>query len=77
MGNCLDCLKDRDNARDPIMDAEARARAAEAAQSRHDAYSSSAAGKRDAAARKKEAAAAKGGGVTAEAQRQRINDILS
>ena len=63
--------------RDPIMDAEARARAADAAAARQDAYSNSAAGKRYAKYRAKEQAAAKSGGVSASAHQQRINDIIS
>ena len=74
MGNCLDCFKDRGDASDPIMNAEARARAAEAAQARQEAYSNSTAGKRDAASRKKASAP---GPVSADAHRQRINDIIS
>ena len=76
MGNCLDCFQGREDARDPIMDAEARARAAEAAQARQEAYASSAAGKRDAKYRAKEQAAARGA-VSSEAHQQRINDIIS
>ena len=74
MGNCLDCFKDRSDASDPLMDAEARARAAEAAQARQEKHATSPAAKRDAAARKKAAAS---GGVSADDHRQRINDIIS
>ena len=34
MGNCLDCFRETGEARDPIMDAQARRRAADAAQAR-------------------------------------------
>ena len=76
MGTCLSCCFERDEGRDPILDQAARARAAEAAQARADAYSNSAAGKRDAKARAKDAAASKGG-LSANAHQQRINDIIS
>ena len=76
MGNCLDCFKERGGASDPILDAEARARAAEAAQARNDAYANSAAGKRDAKARARDAAAARGE-LSSNAHQQRINDIIS
>ena len=77
MGNCLPCcFPDADSARDPILDAQARQRAADAAASRQDAYANSAAGKRDAKARAKDQAAAKGG-LSSSAHQQRINDIIS
>lgn len=76
MGNCLDCFRETGEARDPIMDAQARQRAADAAQARQDNWSSSAAGKRDAKERAKLAAAEKGG-ISASAHQQRINDIIS
>ena len=66
MGNCLDCFRETGEARDPIMDAQAR----------QDNWSSSAAGKRDAKERAKLAAAEKGG-ISASAHQQRINDIIS
>ena len=76
MGNCLDCFRETGEARDPIMDAEARQRAADAAAARQNAYAGSAAGKRDAKERAKLAAGNKGG-ISNEAQAQRINDIIS
>ena len=76
MGNCLDCFRETGEARDPIMDAQARQRAADAAQARQDNWSSSAAGKRGAKERAKLAAAEKGG-ISASAHQQRINDIIS
>ena len=77
MGGCLTCcLQDRDGDRDPILDAQARARAAEAAQMRQDDYSKSSVGKREAKMRAKETAASKGG-LSAESHQQRINDIIS
>ena len=77
MGQCLCCFPSRDGDRDPMLDAEARARAAEAAQSRHETYSNSAVGKREAKARAKEQASAARGGLSNDAHNQRINDIIS
>ena len=77
MGQCLCCLGDREGDRDPILDAEARARAAEAAQNRQESYANSAAGKREAKARARDAAASRGGGLSADAHQQRINDIIN
>ena len=76
MGGCLCCLQDRDGDRDPILDAQARARAAEAAQMRHDDYSKSAVRKREAKMRAKESSPSKGG-LSNESHQQRINDIIS
>ena len=77
MGDCLSaCLKDRDGASDPMLDQEARARAAEAAQARQTAHDNSPAAKQAAKARQREAAASRGG-LSAGAHQQRINDIIS
>ena len=76
MGNCLDCFRDAGEVRDPIMDAQARQRAADAAQARQESYANSAAGKREAKQRAKDQAAAKGG-ISAGDHQQRINDIIS
>ena len=77
MGDCLSCFdREEGAARDPILDAQARARAAEAAQARHETYANSAVGKREAKARAKEASASKGS-LSSEAHQQRINDIIS
>ena len=60
MGDCLSaCLKDRDGASDPMLDQEARARAAEAAQARQTAHDNSPAAKQAAKARQREAAASR------------------
>ena len=76
MGALMCCLQDRDEASDPMLDAQARARAAEAAQNRLDTYANSAAGKRDAKMKAREVAANKGG-ISSSAHAQRINDIIS
>lgn len=73
MGGCESCLGGgREEARDPIMDAQARARAAEAAEQRQAKYAQSAHGKAAAksAARDKVA-------TSNEAHQQRIADIIS
>lgn len=72
---CCPCFGERDEGRDPILDSQARARAAEAAQARADAYASTPVAKREAKARAKEAQSK--GGLSASAHQQRINDILS
>ena len=73
MGNCLDCLRgDRSPSSNPILDAEARARAAEAAAARQAKFDGSAQGK----AAKKQAERDKRQAGSAEHQ-QRINDILN
>ena len=72
MGCIESCLQGRDGARDPILDAEARARAAEAAQQRQDRFNNSSAGK--AAAK---AAARDKAHTSSAAHDQRIHDILN
>ena len=76
MGNCLDCFADRDAARDPIMDAQARERAADAAAQRAAAHAKGPVGRAQSKAIARDAAANKGG-LSNEAHRQRVNDIIS
>ena len=75
MGQCLECFGPREEARDPILDAQARARAAEAAQARHAAHAKSPGGKADAKARARDQAAAQS--LSSNAHAQRINDIIN
>lgn len=77
MGALCCCLpRTDDDPRDPLLDREARARAAEAAQARLDQYNETPAAKRaqKAAAREKAAASSS---MSNEAHQQRINDIIS
>ena len=72
MGNCLDCFSGSP-ASDPILDREARARAAEAAQARMQKHQSDPLAMRQAAAAAREKAAP----VSQAAHNQRINDIIN
>jgi len=69
--SCLECFQ-RDAASDPILDAEARARAAEAAARRQEAYDKSPHGK----AAKKSVAKDKAQ-MDSAAHAQRIHDIIN
>ena len=75
MGQALCCCLVREDS-NPLLDAEARARAAEAAQGRLEKYNSSpsAQKQRQYDARLKKAAASS---VSAESHAQRINDIIN
>jgi hypothetical protein len=72
-GNCISQCFGREES-DPILDAEARARAREAALARQESYEKSAVGK---AHKKAASSSPPRGGVTREAQDQLIADIRS
>ena len=76
MGNCLDCFRAPEAPRDPLLDAEARQRAADAAAARATAHANSPGGKAQAKAKARDAAASRGG-LSNEAHQQRVNDIIS
>lgn len=74
MGQCLDCLKGKEPT-DPLLDREARARAAEAAAARAAAHENDPLARRQKAAAAKEKAAA--APVTQAQHAQRIADIMN
>ena len=77
MGDCFSaCLGGGDHDDDPLLNAEARRRAAEAAQARQEAFAQSAAGKRQAKAAARDKAANNSNYSNAQHE-QRIADIMS
>ena len=77
MGDCFSsCLGGERYDDDPLLNAEARRRAAEAAQARQEAYSQSTVGKRQAKAIARDKAA-NNNNFSQAAHEQRIADIMS